>query len=213
MVAIGVSVAFVERIIGWLQRPAAPHLVRFAFFSPTEPLIAYVKVAMLAGLIVSMPVILGQLWGFIRSGLTSRERSLGLAFVCWGSAQFLAGAAFAYYGLLPVSLRFLLRIGERYLEPVISIDQYLSFVTTLLFWCGVVFELPVVLLILARLGIVTPEWLRQQRPYAILALVIIAAVVTPTTDPINLLLMAVPLVWLYELSIVITRWAMRRYSV
>ena len=168
---------------------------------------------MLAGLIIAMPVILGLLWGFIRSGLTSRERSLGLAFVWWGSAQFLAGAAFAYYGLLPVSLRFLLRIGERYLEPVISIDQYLSFVTTLVFWCGVVFELPVVLLILARLGIVTPEWLRQQRPYAILALVILAAIVTPTTDPINLLLMAVPLVWLYELSIVITRWAMRRYSV
>ena len=210
VVAVGVSLVFVERLIGWLQRPAGPHLVRFAFFNPTEPFIAYMKVAVLAGLILAMPVILGQLWGFVRSGLTTRERSSGIAFVWWGSAQFLAGAAFAYYGLLPVSLRFLLRIGERYLEPVISIDQYLSFVTTLVFWCGAVFELPVVLFVLARLGIVTPEWLRQQRPYAILSLVIIAAIVTPTTDPINLLLMAVPLVWLYELSILITRVAIRR---
>jgi sec-independent protein translocase protein TatC len=83
-------------------------------------------------------------------------------------------------------------------------------VTTLILACGLLFELPVVLVILARLGIVTPEWLRQQRPYAILVLVIAAALVTPTTDPINLLLMAVPLVLLYELSIQLARWTTPR---
>lgn len=207
LIAAGISFTQVERIIEWLRRPAGPFLVRFAYFSPTEPLLAYVKVAVLAGFILAMPVVLSQLWTFVRGGLTPRERTLGLAFVAWGSAHFVLGAAFAYEVLLPMSMRVLLGIGRGTLEPVLSIDQYLAFVTTLVFWCGVVFELPVVLCVLAKAGIVTPEWLRQQRPCAILALVILAALVTPTTDAVTLLLMAVPLWLLYELSIVLARWA------
>jgi sec-independent protein translocase protein TatC len=210
LVAIGLSMIHVERVIGWLQRPAEGRLLQLAFFSPTEPLVAYVKVAVLAGLILAMPVILSQLWRFVRTGLTRGERSYGLAFVWWGSLQFLAGAMFAYYVLLPVSLKFLLGIGQSYLEPVISIDRYLAFVTTLMFLCGLVFQLPIALFVLAKAGIVTAEWLRQQRPYAILVLVIIAAIVTPTTDPITLLLTAIPMTLLYELSILITRFAIPR---
>ena len=210
LVGVGVSFTRVEWIVQWLRRPAGEWLPPFAYFSPVEPLLAYVRVAVLGGLALAMPVILMQLWGFIRSGLTPRERSLGLAFIGWGSVQFLAGAAFAYYGLLPLSLRVLLGIGRDFLQPVLSIDRYLAFVTALLFWCGLVFELPVVLWVLSRIGIVTPAWLRQQRPYAVLILVIIAAVVTPTTDPVSLCLMAVPLVLLYELSILIARVALPR---
>ena len=164
---------------------------------------------MLAGLILAMPVILAQLWGFVRSGLTKRERSYGLAFIGWGSVLFLTGVAFAYFILLPASLHLLLGIGRSYLEPMLSIDKYLSFLTTLAFWCGIIFEIPAVLFLLAKVGIVTSEWLRQQRAYAILILFIIAAIVTPTTDPVNLFLMAVPMVLLYELSIWITRLALR----
>ena len=210
LISVGVSLAQVKRLIGWLQRPAEPFLTRFAFFSPTEPIVAYVKVAVLFGLLLAMPVILAQLWGFVRSALTWRERSYGLAFVWWGSVLFAAGAAFAYFGLLPVSLRFLLGIGAGTLEPVISIERYLSFVTTLAFWCGIIFELPLIVFLLARVGVVTPEWLRQQRPYAILVLVITAAIVTPTTDPVNLALMALPMLGLYEVSIWVTRVGMRR---
>lgn len=210
LVASGIGFSQVERIIRWLQRPIADRLPQLAFFSPAEPLFASLKVAVLSGLILAMPILLSQAWGFVRSGLTTRERGYALTFIWWGSAQFLAGAAFAYYVLLPVSLRFLLGIGAGYLSPVISIDQYLSFVTTVVFWCALVFELPVVLFVLAKLGIVTPEWLRQQRPYAILVLVILAAIVTPTTDPVNLFLMALPLLLLYEASIWITRLAMPR---
>ena len=210
IVAVGISLTKAGTIIDWLRRPLGDEVVRFAFFSPTEPLIAYVNVAVLAGLILAMPVILWQLWGFARSGLTQRERSSSAVFVWWGSFQFLAGAAFAYYALLPVSLRVLLGIGTGLFEPMISIDRYLSFVTTLIFWCGIVFELPVLLFILARIGIVTPEWLRQQRSYAILVIVIVAAIVTPTTDPINLMLLAVPIIVLYELSILITSIGLRQ---
>ena len=116
--------------------------------------------------------------------------------------------AFAYFVLLPASLQFLLKIGSHRLEPVISVDAYLSFVTTILGWTGLIFELPVALFILAKVGVVTPEWLRQQRSYAILILVIIAAVITPTTDPVNLMLMAVPLIVLYECSILVTQFAL-----
>ena len=198
----------VERIIRWLQAPAAAFLPRFAFFSPTEPIVAYIQVAVLAGVVLAMPIMLWQLWGFVRTGLTWRERYYGMLFVWWGSVQFIVGVTFAYYGLLPASLKFLLGIGHGLLEPMVSIDRYLSFITTLMFWCGVIFELPVLLLLLAKIGIVTSEWLRQQRPMAILALVIIAAIVTPTTDPVNLLLMAIPMIALYEISIWVTRWAM-----
>ena len=212
LVAIGLSATQVGRLVGWLQRPAQPRLPRFAFFTPTEPLIAYTKVAILAGLILAMPVLLAQVWGFVRSGLTPRERSSGLAFIWWGSVNFLVGAIFAYVVLLPLALNVLLGIGKGTLEPVISIDRYLSFVTTMVFWSGVVFELPVVIFFLAKVGIVTTEWLRQQRPYAVLVLVTIAAIVTPTTDVVSLLLLAIPLVLLYEISIFVTRLAIRRPS-
>jgi len=210
VVAIGVTATQVHGVIDWLRRPADGLLNRFAFFSPTEPLMAYMKVACLGGVLLAMPLILWQFWGFVRTGLTRRERSYGLAFVWWGTLLFAGGLAFAYYLLLPVSLRFLLGIGQGAFEPVISIETYLSFVTTILFWCGLVFELPIVLVLLVNVGIVTPEWLRQQRPYAILVLVILAAIITPTTDAVNLLLMTVPLLVLYELSIWLTRWVMRR---
>ena len=210
LASVGVSFSQAERLIGWLRHPAEGLLPRFAFFAPTEPLLAYIKVSLLAGIVLSMPVMLSQIWGFVRKGLTWRERYYGLAFIAWGTLLFVAGIAFAYYWLLPVSLKVLLGVGRGMLEPVISIDTYLSFVTTLAFWCGVVFELPVVLFLLAKIGVVTTEWLRQSRAYAILVLFIVAAIVTPTTDPVSMLLMAIPMMVLYEVSIWVTRFAIRR---
>lgn len=207
LVAIGLSATQAARLIEWLKTPVLPEISRFAVFSPTEPIVAYINVSVLAGLVLAMPVILWQLWSFIRPGLKESERKNGLLFIAWGSFQFALGMAFAFSLLIPASLHFLLGIGRYTFEPVISIQNYLSFVTTLMFWSGIVFELPVVLFILAKLGVVTTQWLIQQRPYAILVMFIVAAVVTPTTDPVNLFLMALPMVFLYEISIFITRWA------
>lgn len=210
ILSIGVAFTQIERLLDWLKYPAAALLPQLVFFHPAEPLSAYIKLATLGGLLLAMPVILWQVWGFVRIALSRREQLLGIIFVSWGSFQFFAGVAFAYFFLLPVSLKFLLSIGSRQLQPMISIDAYLSFVISILGWSGLIFELPVVLLILAKVGIVTTEWLRQQRAYAVLALVVIAAVITPTTDPVNLLLMALPLVALYEGAIMITRLAMTK---
>lgn len=210
LAAAGVSLTQVERIVGWLQHPVRHLVPQFAFFSPTEPIVAYAKVVALSGLILAMPVLLAQVWGFIRPGLTPSERSRGVWFVWWASLHFLAGVVFAYALLVPSSLRFLLGVGAGRLMPVISIGRYLSFVTTLCFWGGVIFELPVLVVLLAKVGIVTPAWLRQQRPYAILVLTIIAALVTPTTDMVSLLLMTVPMIVLYELSIILAAFAVPR---
>ena len=206
LAATGVSFAYAGQLIAWLHWPAVRYIPQLAALSPTEPLVAYLRVAALGGFVLATPVLLAQLWGFVRPGLKPSERSLGTIVIWWGSAQFLLGGAVAYFILLPVSLRVLLSVGAQMIVPIISVDRYLSFATGLVFWCGMIFELPVVLSLLAKVGIVTPEWLRQQRPYAVLVLVIAAALITPTTDPVNLLLMAVPLVGLYELSIVIARW-------
>ena len=212
VLAGGASLAWMEALIGWLSRPAEPYLVTFAFFSPTEPLVAYVKVAGLAGLAGAMPVLLWQAWAFASPGLRPEERRHGAAFIGWGSALFVLGVAFAYTALLPASLRVLLGLAGRWFEPVLSIDQYLGFVTSLAFWCGVIFELPLVIVVLSRVGIVTPAWLQQQRPYAVLVIVIAAAILTPTTDVLSLLLMVVPIVVLYEVSIVVAHLTRRKPS-
>ena len=209
LAATGMALTQAPRLLAWLRAPVEDLLPAFAFFSPTEPLVAYVKVAVLAGAALALPVALWQLWGFVRAALRPGERRFGAAVVGWGCLQFVLGLAFAYTVLGPVSLRFLLRLGSRTMVPVLSVDRYLAFLLGLMWWCGVAFEVPVVVAVLAKAGIVTAEWLRQQRPLAILGLIILAAVVTPTTDPVNLLLLALPLVGLYELSILLARWLRR----
>lgn len=198
-----------ERLIDWLQRPAELWLGRLVFLSPLEPLQAQLRVAALAGVLLAMPVWLWQLWMFIRPGLKPAERWLGLTVAVWGSVQFTLGVACAYALLLPATLRVLLDLGARSLEPAVSVERYIAFTTSVLWWTGMAFELPVVLWGLSRVGVVTAEWLRQQRPYALLVLVIIAAIVTPTTDPVSLALLAVPLALLYELSVLLTAAAQR----
>jgi sec-independent protein translocase protein TatC len=193
-----------DRLIEWLQRPADGALGRLVFLSPLEPLQAQLRVAALAGVLLAMPVWLWQLWAFIRPGLKPSERRLGVTVVAWGTAQFALGAASAYWLLLPATLRVVLDLAARSLEPAVSVGRYVAFATSMLWWTGIAFELPVVLWALSRVGVVTPEWLRQQRPYAFLVLVIVAALVTPTTDPVSLLLLAVPLALLYELSVLLT---------
>lgn len=210
LVASALSVAWTGQLIDWLKRPAGPLLPRLAFFSPPEALIAYMKVAIMAGLALSVPVLLYEGWAFVRPGLTLRERRCGLAFVGWGTLLFLIGAAFAYGVILPVSLRFLLGFGGTNLEPVISINQYLSFTTAVILACGVVFQLPLAVFLLTKLGVLRPQTLRRKWRHAVVGMVVVGAILTPTTDVATLLLMTVPMFALYEVSIWIARIAAPR---
>lgn len=196
-----ISFAWTGRLIEWLKRPAGPVLGRLVFFSPPEAFLAYMKAAITVGLFISAPVILAQVWAFVSPGLTARERRYGFGFIWWGSVLFLAGGAFAYWALLPMSLRFLLSFGNGQVEPVISISRYLSFTTMMILSCGLAFQLPLVMFVLARLGLVSAHMLRQKWRHAVVAIVVAAAILTPTTDVATLLLLAVPMLALYELSI------------
>ena len=191
------------RVIQWLKEPAGPFLPALAFFSPAEALMAHLKVALGVGACVSVPIFLYELWNFIRPGLTARERVMGFSFVVWGTLLFATGVVFAYWGLLPVSLRFLLTFGEGTLTPVISISHYLSFTAAVVLSCGVLFELPVLVFFLTRLGILSPKLLREKWRVAFLGIVTAAALLTPTQDVLTLLLMALPLLGLYGVSILV----------
>ncbi len=209
VVASIVSAAFVGRILAWLKQPAEPYLTHLVFFSPTEGLTAYLKVILVSGLVLAMPVVLYQVWGFVRPALTWKERYYGLSFVGWGSVLFTLGGMFAYTVCLPLFLKLLLTVGGGTLEPLISINQYLSFVTGVMLLCGVLFELPLVVVMLTRLGVVSAEWLRRSRAIALLAMLVLAAVFTPTTDAVSLLLVTIPMALLYEAGLAISTWSSR----
>lgn len=209
-VITGVGFPVADRLIEWLKRPAGEILPKLAFFSPAEALIAHLKIALAFGIVISMPVLLYETWAFIRPGLTERERHYGLGFVFWGTCLFLFGCGFAYWVLLPVSLQFLLAFGSRTLQPVISINHYLSFTSFVILACGIVFEFPLAIFFLTKIGSVTPRKLRRNWKAAFFSMLVVAAIVTPTQDPINLMLMTLPLLFLYEISILVSHLALPR---
>ncbi len=196
-----ISSVFTPRILEILKKPAGDSLKTLAFFGPTEAIWAYIKIALVSGLIISLPVILFQVWCFISPALEERERRTIASFLWLIILFFIGGLIFAYYVLLPFALKFLLTFASSQLVPLISIDKYLSFVFILLLGCGLVFEMPVAVLTLSRLNIITSSTLRRHRKIAVLLIFIIAGVITPTPDAFNMILMAVPMLLLYEISI------------
>lgn len=200
-VATALSFIFVERILAVLIRPVG----QAVFLHPTEAFFVRVKVAALAGVFVSLPVILFQFWRFVSVGLTSTERRYTLSLLPASLLLFLGGGAFAFLAILPIGVRFLLSYQTTTLVPMISIGAYTSFATAFVLAFGLVFQLPIVILFLARLGVVTPATLAAGRRYALLGIVILSAVLTPGTDVFSQLLMAIPTYALYEASIWIAR--------
>ena len=168
---------------------------------PLEAFSVRIKTAVVIGLFVGGPVIFYQLWRFITPGLTQRERRLSLPFVVLSQIMFGVGLVFAYL-VIPQGLRILLGIAGPQVETLLSADEYLSFFLTTSVAFGLVFELPLVLIFLAMVGVVTDDSLRRARPYAMVGIVVVAAIITPTTDAVTLLLMAGPMALFYELSIV-----------
>ncbi len=204
------SFAWTAQLIAWLRAPAGAFLPTLAFLAPTEAFLAHVNVAVGSGVILSAPVVLTQCWRFVRPALAPPMQRWSALVIGSGSALFLGGVAFAYTVLLPVALKFLLTFGTPTLEPVISIGQYVSFVMTVLLASGLVFELPLVIGVLTAGGVLTPEGLRRQWRAAYLGIAVAAAFLTPTPDVVTMLLLMVPLLALYESSILLARVVARR---
>jgi sec-independent protein translocase protein TatC len=204
-----VAFAFHRQILRLLMEPAqgfdALPNGKPIYIDLTEFIGTAMKASLLVGLFASLPFVLYQIVMFVAPGLTPRERRYLYALMPASLLAFAAGAAFGYFILIPPMVEFLLNFGGDIASAQIRISSYISLMLTLLLWMGIVFETPIVLFFLSKIGIVTPEFLAKQRRYAIVAAFILGAAITPTFDPINQSLVAVPIIVLYEVGIWLSR--------
>lgn len=205
-VLIGIGIGFIlcygfqEEIISLLQRPYGQKLV---FISPTEAFFVTLKVSFFAGIMLATPLILYEIWAFVAPGLKESEHKFARYFMIYGTVLFLTGVMFCYFVVLPIGVSFLLSYQSSLLQPMISVDNYMSFVLLFLFAFGIIFNLPLAIIILTRIGLVSPETLRRNRKFAYLITFIVGALLTPP-DVFSQTMMALPLILLYEISIVIS---------
>jgi len=171
---------------------------------PAEKLTSFFKTSFIVGLVIALPFIVHQIWLFLRPGLKLVERRFLLLFIPASALLFIAGAAFVFFVMIPASLRFLIgfNLGVD-IETGITLDRYFSFVLMLVLAGGLIFQVPLITFFLAKIGVVTAKMLASQRKIAIVLTVFLAAVLTPTGDPFNLMLLALPIYILFEISIVV----------
>ena len=213
IVGSAVAFAFFERLIELLVRPARDLNLgdggQLVFTEVTELLTTAVKVSFVAGLVLAMPIILYQVVMFVAPGLTGRERRYLFGFMPGAMLAFVSGVAFGYFVLTPPALHFLLTFGGDVAVPLIRVSNIVNLMIRLLFWMGVAFETPLVMYLLAQLGIVSARGLARFRRYWVVVAFILGAIITPTFDPVNQGLVAIPLLVLYELGILLARFAGR----
>ncbi len=198
-------------IIGLLKVPIEPLVPdgQLLFTSPTEPMTVTLKLSFVVGIILSVPIIVHHVWAFLSPALMEKERKVAVPAVIGGFALFLIGVAMAYFLVLPLGLRFLLGFQTQALNPIITIGEYLKFATRLILAFGIIFELPLVSLLLALLGLITASTLRHFRRHAIVGVAVLSAILTPA-DVGTMLMMMGPLVLLYEVSILLVAVVDRR---
>ncbi len=207
-VAVGFGVAwyYAERIYAYVQVPVIAALrahhksEQLVYLNPTEPFNLYLKVGLLAGLFLASPFILYQVWAFIAPGLYRHEKRYVVPFMVLTVFLFLGGGYFGYKLVYPAALDFLIGYGEQF-QPMITIGEYTDLFLTVIIGLGVIFELPILVFFLSLMGVVSAGWMWRNFRYSILVIFIIAAIVTPTTDILNMCIFAAPMIVLYVLSI------------
>jgi len=204
------SFIFAEQIFHILILPTGG--INLIYIEMTEMIGTYMKVCLTMGIILAMPYLTYQLLMFGFPALTTKERKYVLLVLPWIALMFAGGVVFGYFVLIPPATKFLITFGSDIATPQIRIGNYISIVTRLLLAIGLVFEMPVVTTFLARLGVITPKWLAKKRKVAVIFAFILAAIITPTFDPINQTLVAVPLIILYEVSIWLAKLVQRKES-
>ena len=215
-IAVGIgfviSYIFAERLFQILVTPLTrimPEGDRLIFTNLPEMFLTYLKTAFICGILLTAPVLFHQLWLFIAPGLYQHEKKYAIPFVVFSTILFVGGALFGYFIVFPFGFKFFLGFANEYIQALPSVKQYFSFSIKLLFAFGIVFELPVVAFFLSKMGIVTPEFLKKKRKYALLLTFVMAAILTPP-DVITQLMMAGPLILLYEIGILVARMARRK---
>ena len=208
-----VAFVFHEQVLILLMEPAQQFVDipngKPIYTELTEFISVAAKTSLLVGLFVSLPFVLYQVVMFVAPGLNPKERKYLYLLMPASLLAFVVGAAFGYRVLFPPMVNFLLNFGSDVATPMISIRSYVNLMLTLLFWMGIIFEIPVVIFFLAKIGLVSPEALARNRRYAIVVAFILGAVITPTFDPINQALVAGPIIVLYEVSVWLAKLAAR----
>ena len=202
-VASAIAFVFADWLFYILTLPAGD--IPLIYIEMTEMLGTYMRVSLVAGIALAMPYLVYQVIMFVSPALTPREKKYVYLVLPWIGLMFIFGVVFGYFVLIPPALKFLLTFGANIATPQIKVGNYIAVVTRLLLSIGLVFELPVVTTFLARIGVVKSKWLADKRRPAIIIAFVVAAMITPTFDPINQSLVAVPLIVLYELSIWLAR--------
>ncbi|UKL13870.1 twin-arginine translocase subunit TatC [Dissulfurimicrobium hydrothermale] len=200
------SYAFIEPIFAVLARPieaVLPPGTSLIFTSYPEAFFIYIKLAITCGVFLASPIIIYEIWAFVVPGLYEHEKRLALPFVLLSTAFFVGGGLFGYFVAFPTAFKFLASYGNKYLRLMPNVSEYFSLTIHLLIGFGIAFELPVFIALLGVVGIIDAKMLQRNRKYAILINFILAAVLTPTPDILNQFMLAVPLMLLYEISIVL----------
>jgi sec-independent protein translocase protein TatC len=210
-IAIGTAAVgwFADDIFRFVMKPVLVSLPEgqrhLNYTSYLEPFLVYLKVALYGGTFVSAPWMLYQIWLFVAPGLYKREKTVVTPFLVVGTLLFYSGVAFTYYLVMPYAFPALASIAGPDMNPLLTMKEQLSLVLAMMLGFGVVFEIPVIIAFLAMVGLVTPEFLARYRRHAWIVCVILAAIITPTGDPFNLAIMAVPMVLFYEIGILAAR--------
>jgi sec-independent protein translocase protein TatC len=214
-ICVGVAIAFIAK--DWVFRIIMAPLVhgtgqpiQLLTLSPTEPFMSVLKVSIYFGLLLALPVLLWQMWAFIMPALYENEKKRVLPYVLFTTVLFAGGVLFGYYVVLPIGLKFLVGYGGDIFNQQQRAGEYISFVTLFLLAFGVVFEMPAVIVLLASADLVGHRRLRSSRKYTLVGIAAAAMVLTPSQDPVSMLLMMAPLILLYELGIVLARIIDRR---
>jgi sec-independent protein translocase protein TatC len=195
-----------DQVFAWMQAPIVFALknhnqpVNLVYTNPTDPFNMYLKISLIVGIFVASPFVLYQVWAFIAPGLYKSERRYVAPFMCSTVGLFMSGGYFAYKMVYPAALDFLIDYSKQF-TPMITINEYTSLFMTIVLGLGVIFEMPILIFFLALFGIVSPGWMWRNFRYSILVIFIIAAVITPTTDIMNMCIFAAPMIVLYLGSI------------
>ncbi|MFP4369551.1 MAG: twin-arginine translocase subunit TatC [Candidatus Kapaibacterium sp.] len=214
-VIIGSAIAsiFINQIMEFvLLNPASSVNLKLQNLRPFGQPFLYFKVVIVCGIIISFPFILYQLWKFIAPGLYENERKWVSSITFFTSLCFMIGIVFAYFLMIPSMLRFAASFGSENIMNIIDINEYFSFITMMLLASGLLFEMPMVAYVLSRIGILSPQTMRKYRRHGIIIILILAAMLTPSPDPVSQLIFAVPLFGLYEISILISGIGARKYQ-
>jgi len=213
LIAIGIaSVAafyFVNQILAIIMKPLTQQGLKPVVLTMTEGIFTKFQIALIAGIVLASPVLLWQIWRFIVPALYPHERRYVIRLVPISILLFAGGVVFAYYTVFPLAVFVLLKLAGEF-NPMLTIGKYLSFTLAFLIPFGLIFEFPLVIYFLTKIGVITPQWLVKNRKYSIVATFVIAAILTPGPDPLSQSIMAAPMLVLYEAGIIVSKLVYRK---